>query len=74
MTALAPPSPLLHIVTGVTSGRDRDASCAGLGRAWDTILTLFFSRESGLFKGLCVTRGEKTRERLINLTFAAGGG
>jgi hypothetical protein len=50
------------------SGRDYDASCAGRGRALDTILTLFLSRETGLFKGLCVTRPRKKRARPINLT------
>jgi hypothetical protein len=32
------------------------------GHALDTILTLFFRYESGLIKGLCVTRPEKTSE------------
>jgi hypothetical protein len=64
---------LLPFIAGVTSRRGHDASCAGLGHAWDTILTLFFSRETGLFKDLCVTRVEKrTRDRLT-LTFAVGG-
>jgi hypothetical protein len=64
---------LLQLITGVTSGRGHDASCAGLGHAGDTILTLFLSRETGLFKDLCVTRVEKrTRDRLT-LTFAVDG-
>src|ERR1700676_1029544 len=52
---------LLHSVTGVTSGRDQDASWAGLGRLSDTILTKSFWRETGHFKGLCVTRPENPK-------------
>jgi hypothetical protein len=40
-------------MNGVRSGRGRDALGTGPGRVRDTNLTLFFSRESGLFRDLC---------------------
>jgi hypothetical protein len=49
-------------------------SGAGLERVRDTILTLFLSRETGLFKGLCVTRGEKTHAGDWHAFSAAGDG
>jgi hypothetical protein len=61
---------LLQSVTGVASGRGHDACCAGMRHASDMILTLFLSRETGLFKGLCVTRHEKYARDRLTLLFA----
>jgi hypothetical protein len=44
---------------GVTERRGQATAGAGLGPVRDTILTLFLSRETGLFNGLRWTRGRK---------------